>query len=62
MIKEFKPGDVVRLKSGGPKMAVSMIYAMNDTPVGCVWFDTDGKLQSGRFPYPILMDAKDSLL
>lgn len=31
----FKPGDIVRLKSGGMLMTVSVIK--NDGSVGCVW-------------------------
>ena len=34
---DFKPGDVVQLKSGGPAMTVSQKVAA-DT-VRCVWFD-----------------------
>lgn len=33
----FKPGDVVKLKSGGPKMTVAKID--NDGSVDCEWFD-----------------------
>ena len=41
---EFKKGDVVRLKSGGPKMTVSDVgdYTTSGGPedgVHCVWFD-----------------------
>ncbi len=36
---EFKEGDVVRLKSGGPPMTVEQIY---DEDISCVWFEKVG--------------------
>ncbi len=55
-MSEFKVGDVVRLKSGGPPMTV------RDTAAGqiiCQWYDfTGGKTVEGTFgeltlvPYP----------
>lgn len=47
MANQFKVGDVVQLKSGGPKMTVSESY--NDGTLGCVWFlGSDQK--AGTFP------------
>lgn len=47
---KFSVGDVVRLKSGGPKMTVTGIY---DPEVGshvyAAWFDNSGTFQSGLF-------------
>lgn len=43
MSEEFKPGDVVRLKSGGPKMTVTEV----GEEVYCEWFD-DKKEPQGR--------------
>lgn len=37
----FKPGSVVRLKSGGPQMTVEH---MNDGVVYCVWFNQDASV------------------
>ena len=40
-MEQFKPGDVVRLKSGGPNMTVTQVgeRAMTQEPeVWCVWF------------------------
>jgi uncharacterized protein YodC (DUF2158 family) len=37
MSEPFKPGDVVRLNSGGPIMTVQELRAPED--VICVWFD-----------------------
>lgn len=40
-------GDVVRLKSGGPKMT---ILAMDETQATCAWFNRNGRNQSDDFP------------
>jgi uncharacterized protein YodC (DUF2158 family) len=45
---QFMVGDVVRLKSGGPKMTV--VEATGDGWVTCVWFNPDGKKDTGTFP------------
>lgn len=37
---EFKPGDRVELKSGGPTMTVSSIQ--NDGTFWCLWFNQTG--------------------
>jgi len=42
MAEEFKPGDVVQLKSGGPKMTVDTVAAFmsgGNPQAKCVWFD-----------------------
>ena len=41
---DFKPGDLVRLKSGGPAMVVEEIDK-KDGSLMCLWFD-DGQLES----------------
>ncbi|WP_370288185.1 YodC family protein [Siccirubricoccus soli] len=50
----FEPGDVVVLKSGGPKMTVSHIGTQyDDRAVVCIWFEDVGKKnvqKSGDFP------------
>lgn len=52
---EFKIGDVVALKSGGPKMTVSeypikMIDGSeNHTQVKCRWFNEDNHLMQNSF-------------
>jgi uncharacterized protein YodC (DUF2158 family) len=51
----FKPGDVVRLKSGGPAMTV-----MHEDTLGnaaCQWFEKN-QLKSGSFPEAVLEAAK----
>ncbi|MEN6560098.1 MAG: DUF2158 domain-containing protein [Acidobacteriota bacterium] len=37
MDQQFKKGDVVRLKSGGPKMTVTSII-QDDGSLECTWF------------------------
>jgi uncharacterized protein YodC (DUF2158 family) len=47
----FKVGDVVQLKSGGPKMTVGEISS--STTVWCVWFVGDKK-DGGTFAVEVL--------
>jgi uncharacterized protein YodC (DUF2158 family) len=51
MAEQWKEGEVVRLKSGGPKMIVDRVvhYSDDSTSVYCVWFD-DNKKQECTFP------------
>lgn len=47
MSQQWKIGDVVQLKSGGPQMTVTRVH--HDGDVDCQWFyRTDA--QSGTFP------------
>ncbi len=50
MSDSFNVGDVVRLKSGGPKMTVEYIDPGSDAgmKVDCVWFE-DRKREIGTF-------------
>jgi uncharacterized protein YodC (DUF2158 family) len=46
---DFQPGDLVRLKSGGPTMTVEQVStrAMTGEPgVWCVWFEGAGSKQT----------------
>lgn len=46
---EFKNGDIVRLKSGGPEMTVNDLLAGCDPPeINCSWFN-GGKHESAKF-------------
>lgn len=45
-------GDVVKLKSGGPLMTVSII---NGEEVYCEWFDSQGKYMSQAFRAVVLV-------
>jgi uncharacterized protein YodC (DUF2158 family) len=54
-------GDVVRLKSGGPKMTVTDITSgtvggTQHVTVECTWFH-DNKQDFGKFPSETLIDA-----
>ena len=53
---DFKVGDVVVLKSGGPKMTIEKIAPRNSTNsenvIHCVWFSNvqgDEQLKDGNF-------------
>lgn len=55
---EFKEGDVVQLKSGGPLMTIS---GESDTPgyYLCTWFDDKNEVTSDSFISSILKLAED---
>ncbi len=36
---EFKPGDLVKLKSGGPVMVLAMAPGYHGSTLRCFWFD-----------------------
>jgi uncharacterized protein YodC (DUF2158 family) len=60
---EFKPGDVVKLKSGGPKMTIEKIgpRSSDNTEVvaSCVWFTANEELKDGRFPRETLKSTQE---
>ena len=56
MDTSFKPGDVVQLNSGGPKMTV--VSVQSDGTLRCVWFQEDGKQDNGVFAQVALRAAK----
>lgn len=49
--RQFKQGDLVRLRSGGPAMTVS---AVKGDQVVCVWTDYTGQAGDGTFPAVVL--------
>ena len=58
MSEEFKVGDTVILKSGGPTMTITSISEsgyMGGGPVHayCTWFDGNG-VKTGDFPLPAI--------
>jgi uncharacterized protein YodC (DUF2158 family) len=57
MADEFKVGDIVQLKSGGPEMTVTVVGDHYGTPtVWCVWF-VGTKQEKGDFPSGALKPA-----
>lgn len=53
---DFKPGDIVKLRSGGPKMTVEK-YHKRDV-VKCIWFVGD-EVKQGFFRQGFLTLATD---
>lgn len=53
----FEPGDVVRLKSYGPKMTVVAGH-LNGTVFECIWI-TENKVMSVQIPEPCLERVKE---
>ncbi len=50
MADEFKVGDTVQLKSGGPKMTITTVGDNYGTPtIWCAWFEGTKKM-TGDFP------------
>lgn len=64
---KFESGDVVRLRSGGPKMTVEVVLPLRADPyerqvLECVWFLPEFlgcKLRRARFPIAVLEFAQD---
>jgi uncharacterized protein YodC (DUF2158 family) len=59
--QKYKTGDIVQLKSGGPKMTVSQYQSLSlddAANVQCTWF-AGSKHQAGWFPEDGLQPAKD---
>jgi uncharacterized protein YodC (DUF2158 family) len=48
MAEEFKIGDIVQLKSGGPKMTVTNV--LSESVVQTAWF-AGSKKEAGGFPF-----------
>jgi uncharacterized protein YodC (DUF2158 family) len=53
----FKKGDVVQLKSGGPKMTIISVAA-SDGDYRCAWF-SGSKHETGYFPHESLVVPQD---
>lgn len=47
----MKPGDIVVLRSGGPRMTLSSIRDDGSAVCFCKWFDESGELHKERFAY-----------
>ncbi len=56
-VEPIKDGDVVRLKSGGPKMTVVSVSAKGE--VECSWFDKKGEPQRGLYRTHMLQKMTD---
>ena len=55
----FKEGDIVQLKSGGPKMTVTRVQqVLDDTVVNTSWF-SGSKLEHGGFTPNAIQLYKD---
>lgn len=55
---ECKPGDVVRLKSGGPPMTVETVEKKGQATIAtCLWFD-ERQCEDGEFAVSVLVPAE----
>ncbi|MHA6913766.1 YodC family protein [Ralstonia pseudosolanacearum] len=57
MATQFKVGDIVQLKSGGPVMTVRSTPAASQPGYWCQWF-AGKKLEIGNFPFESLEAAQ----
>jgi len=57
-MSDFKEGDLVQLKSGGPAMTVQKVNEFSEGRIiiDCQWF-VDEKLQTARFDPTLLVKA-----
>ena len=55
---QFNVGDIVQLKSGGPKMTVTTVPTMRGEFVHTAWF-AGAKRESGAFPAEALVPVID---
>ena len=54
----MKPGDIVQLKSGGPRMTVVEVKEWSgEVRVWCTWFDAKNNTLSESFPLAALKPA-----
>jgi uncharacterized protein YodC (DUF2158 family) len=53
MSSKYQIGDIVRLKSGGPEMAVKILPTQVGNSYTCQWF-AGKKLEQGNFAEPTL--------
>jgi uncharacterized protein YodC (DUF2158 family) len=59
-MSEFKPGDVVQLKSGGPKMTISEASpGLRAGHWNCVWFNHEGETKAATFQSEALKKADE---
>jgi len=57
MADEFRIGDIVQLKSGGPEMTVTLVGTSNGVPtIWCAWF-VGNEQKKGNFPPGALRPA-----
>ncbi|KYC14220.1 YodC family protein [Pseudomonas sp. ABFPK] len=54
----FNIGDLVKIKSGGPVMAVKAVWGERQDTFECQWF-AGKKLEVGRFPAASLLPAEE---
>ena len=55
---EFKCGDFVKLKSGGPTMMVSDTYDRTNLRCACIWQDALGQPHAETYPAEFLERAE----
>lgn len=62
IIRAIQIGDVVMLKSGGPRMTVTALDSPHSSGLLCEWFDRNGSIGQARFPVESLKRAGSSAI
>lgn len=54
---KFEPGDIVRVRSGGPSLTIAVVQCGEDHPpmAMVVWMNDKGDLQVGNLPEACLV-------
>lgn len=58
--EQFKVGDLVKLKSGGPVMTINYIREEQDNECVCVWFTEKKEAISKHFNQATLMKIENN--
>jgi uncharacterized protein YodC (DUF2158 family) len=56
--QRFNIGDIVQLKSGGPKMTVTQVFSDSTQCYNATWF-AGAKREGGNFPHDALQPVSD---
>ena len=59
-MSDLKIGDIVTLKSGGPRMVVDLVpEGEESTHAFCMWMSASNELQEGEFRQAVLVKAPE---
>jgi|AACY02.2.fsa_nt_gi Uncharacterized small protein len=60
---QFRNGQLVQLKSGGPRMTVAAVAGFDEDfksqMIQCIWFSPEDALSSAAFPATVLVSVPE---